>query len=170
MKVGHAEMTRLMTTLPKDEEIGAAVSDLNIVLLRRCRDAATALMEQASGDGRLPEMTVDQRATYLALIQLRFMVKVGYNLLGAVAEARAAKATWEQIAVIFGTTRQAAYHRWNGPIRQMARGAAGSTADANAPLEAIDVYDPPENDTTPSRRSRRSRIIARRVADGYNDD
>ncbi|NUS92583.1 MAG: hypothetical protein HOQ36_09250 [Nocardia sp.] len=162
MKVGHAEMARLMTTLPKDEEFGAAVSELNIALLRSCRDAATELIEQAGVDDRLPEMTVDQRVTYLALVQLRLMAKIGYNLLGAVAEARAAKATWEQIAAVFGTTRQAAYHRWSGPVRRMTRAAQRSAADAAAPLEAIDVYDPPGKEATPSRHRQRSRIIARR--------
>lgn len=153
-------MTRLMTTLPEEEDIGAAVSDLNLALLRQCRNTATELMERAAADGQLPEMSVDQRATHLSLIQLRLMVKIGYNLLGAVAEARARKATWEQIAAAFGTTRQAAYHRWSGPVRQMAKGAQGAAADAAAAVE----------DTAFQTRLKRPSTISRRSLSGSDDD
>ncbi|MBF6209270.1 hypothetical protein IU483_35265 [Streptomyces gardneri] len=154
--MSHGARVRLLTEIPWDHELHAQAATLTNLILDKARSLAEDLADQAIEGHRLPTLTPKQRTTHIALTQLRLLRLVGFDLLGAVAMARKAGATWEQIGIIFGITRQAAYDRWHRQVSQLL------AEHETEPVDPLDDYDPGFTYDVATRTPRPRRGVSRR--------
>jgi hypothetical protein len=128
---------------PDAQAIANAATVLGLAMIDKCDELAKKLLGQFTND---PDLSSDGAGSverfhglHLELTKLRIRCAANMDLGGAVAAARFAGATWEQVGAACGTSKQAAYERWRKVVKEFedARRRA-----EHRPVDALDLYDP----------------------------
>ncbi|BCK56223.1 hypothetical protein NWFMUON74_39950 [Nocardia wallacei] len=130
--------------VPDDQAIAGAAAELNLAIGDKCDELAANLINTLAetsdtasaappGAGQTPPRL------HRELTKLRIRRAANADLGGAVADARLAGATWEQIGWACGCSKQAAYERWHTIVKKF---EAARRATDQPRLDALDQYDP----------------------------
>ncbi|MEV0063777.1 hypothetical protein [Nocardia sp. NPDC050718] len=121
---------------PSDEQIAKVASELNLIFVAQCDRLARALLsESGAADFASPEQVSELELTKL---RIRHRANVA-DLSAAVAAARIAGATWAQVGQAVGSSRQAAFERWNKAVKAYENATREGDQIAE---DVLDKYDP----------------------------
>ncbi|MEV0359066.1 hypothetical protein AB0H71_23715 [Nocardia sp. NPDC050697] len=161
--VAKAENALVQVDEPSQDEIATTAQELSAQLVTSVRDAASLLLADVMDDNEAIANSQVGAHIQLTLIEIRLMQTLGFNLDGAIATAREAGATWDQIGQIFDLTRQGAYERWGKPARQLLDARQARADRAAEPINPLDQFDPTYPlDTAATNRRRRRGVSHRR--------
>ncbi|QIS02355.1 hypothetical protein F5X71_08480 [Nocardia brasiliensis] len=135
-----------LTRCPDDDEIAQAATDLELAMITKCSELATKLLlGNATNSEDVSKLNAgnnsDRSPTRLnlELTKLRILCKANMDVRGAVAAARFAGATWQQVGAACGKSKQAAYERWHKAVGEL---EITRRKTDHRPVDPLDEYDP----------------------------
>ncbi|SUA76332.1 Uncharacterised protein [Nocardia otitidiscaviarum] len=121
--------------------VAQAATDLSLAVNDKCDELARRLLglpRDRDGD-RTEKSDRSEDRLRLELTKLQILRLAHMDLGAAVAAARLVGATWEQVGIACGSSKQAAYERWHRVVKEFE--LARRRADQR-PIDALDQYDP----------------------------
>lgn len=130
---------------PDVNAVAQAAVELGLAMNDKCDQLAKKLLGVVEIDPNAPteEVKMETERSYsvveLELTKLRVRHLARMDIGGAVAAARMAGATWEQVGTACGSSKQAAYERWHKIVREFENARVKAR---QRPVDAVDQYIP----------------------------